>query len=129
MNNLPAPFGRYGLCFMRLLLKQFLAALCLLALVSGSTLSFAAMSASADEPCAHAHSQHGGAEPHKHHHQHGAGCLACCLGACAAIAALPAPSSVSSIIFTETAAAYWEATAMLNSRSIAPDPDPPRSPI
>src|SRR5690242_17873455 len=100
---------------MRLLLTRFLAILCVLALVSSSTVSFAALSAAPNEPCAHEHSQHAGAQPQKHHH-HGAGCLSCCLGACATVPALPAPVSVSPVIFTETAAAYWESAVRLDSR-------------
>ncbi|OYV34859.1 MAG: hypothetical protein B7Z80_20065 [Rhodospirillales bacterium 20-64-7] len=103
---------------MRLLLKRFMAILCVLAFVSASTASFAATGT-----CAHEHS-HAGTQ--QEHHHHDSGCLACCLGACAAVPALPSPVAVSPVIFTKGSAAYWESTARLDSRSIAPDPDPPR---
>jgi hypothetical protein len=103
---------------MRLLLKRFLAILCVLALVSASTASFAAPST-----CAHEHS-HAGTQ--QEHHHHDGGCLACCLGACAAVPALPSPVSVSPVFFTKGSAAYWEQSARLDSRSIVPDLGPPR---
>ncbi|MBN8902112.1 MAG: hypothetical protein J0H57_13855 [Rhodospirillales bacterium] len=108
---------------MRLLLKRFMAILCVLALVSAGTMSFAAASAAPNEPCAHEHS-HAGTQ-HEHHH-HDGGCLACCLGACAAVPALPSPVSVSPVTFTKGVVAYWEQSARLDSRSIAPDLGPPR---
>ena len=105
--------------------RRFLVILCTLALVSGSTISFAA-SVSAAEPCVHEHHQHGGVVPAQHDH-HGLGCLTCCQGACAAVAGLPTPSSVTAVIFAATAVTYWETDVSLSDRSIAPDPGPPRT--
>jgi hypothetical protein len=109
---------------MRLLLKRFLAMLCVLAFVSSGTTSVAA--ASPPDSCAHEHSHGAGAKPHDHAH-HGPGCLTCCLGGCTAVPALPGPLTSVPVTFAVTAAVYWEAVASLDSRSIAPDPGPPRS--
>jgi hypothetical protein len=108
---------------MRRRLKRFLAFLCVFALVSGGTISFAVAVAG---PCAHERGAHAGTLHHDHDH-HGAGCLACCLGACTVVPALPAPLSAGPVIFSVTAAAYWESAVALDSRSIAPDPGPPRT--
>lgn len=109
---------------MRRLLKQFLVILCVLALVSGGTISIAA--ANPADACAHEHSQGASAKPHDHAH-HGPGCLACCLGACTAVPALPGPLSVSPVIFATTTAFYGESAASLDNRSIPPDLGPPRT--
>jgi len=110
---------------MWLLIKRFLVILCVFAFVGGGTISFAAAT-SASEPCAHEHADHSGALPH-HHDHHGAGCLACCLGACAAIPDLPPRTSLSAVKFVVATAVYWEAAISLSDRSIAPDPEPPRT--
>jgi hypothetical protein len=110
---------------MRRLMRRVLVLVCVFALVSGSTISFAAATA-ASTPCAHEDSDQRGAAPH-HHDHHGAGCLACCLGACAAISALPDPVSTGDALFAVTVATYWEVAESLSSRSIAPDPGPPRT--
>jgi hypothetical protein len=109
---------------MWLLLKRILAILCMLALVSGSTASFAASVAAA--PCAHEHQHAGDATPHKHH---GAGCLSCCLGACVAVPDLPPRGAAIVVPLTPRIAAYWEPDFSLPGRSIVPDLGPPRSRI
>src|SRR3954466_4888954 len=106
---------------MRKWARYFLLILCTLALVSGSTASFAASFAA--DPCAHEHDA-GGTAPHKHH---GAGCLSCCLGACVAIPDLPPRDAADLVTFSAMSIAYWEAALSLPSRSIAPDLGPPRS--
>jgi hypothetical protein len=109
---------------MRKWARYFLLILCTLALVGGSTGSFAA--SSAIDPCAHEHGdKHAGdTAPHKHH---GAGCLSCCLGACVAIPDLPPRAAADLVTFTALPIAYWEAALSLPGRSIAPDLGPPRS--
>jgi hypothetical protein len=53
--------------------------------------------------------------------------MTCCLGAYIAIPDLP-PSLLSApVTFNQTQAVYWERLASLSSRSIRPDPGPPRS--
>lgn len=99
--------------------------LCVLAMVGGGTIRFAAAT-TASAPCAHEDSDHRGAVP-RHHDHHGAGCLACCLGACAAIPGLPARVSTGVVPLAVTVAVYWEAAESLSGRSIAPDPGPPRT--
>jgi hypothetical protein len=110
---------------MRRLARRFLMILCMLALVGSSTISFAA-SVTAIDPCAHEHGEHGGAVP-SHHDHHGAGCLACCLGACTATADLPPRPFITVAAFVATAVIWWEAGISLTGRSIAPDLGPPRT--
>jgi hypothetical protein len=109
---------------MRKWARYFLLILCTLALVGGSTASFAASFAA--EPCAHEHgNKHAGdTVPHKHH---GAGCLSCCPGACVAIPDLPPRDAADLVTFSTMSIAYWETDLSLPSRSIAPDLGPPRS--
>lgn len=107
------------------LARHFLIILSALALVSGSTMSFAASIASAN--CAHEHSEHGDAPGSQSHKHHGAGCLSCCLGACVAVPDLPSRTSVGMVPFAAIAVSYWEQAVSLSSRSIAPDPGPPRT--
>jgi hypothetical protein len=108
---------------MRQLARRFLLILCTLALVSGSTISFAASVAAA--PCLHEHSHQTGTPAH--HDLHGAGCLSCCLGACTAIPDLPPRFTISAAAFTATPVNYWETDDSLSGRSIAPDLGPPRT--
>jgi hypothetical protein len=106
--------------------RYFLILLCTLALVAGSTVSFAA-SVSPAPSCAHehGHADHPAPEPQKHH---GAGCLSCCLGACVAIPDLPLRAEAA-VLFTALPVLYWETNLSLPSRVIAPDLGPPRSQI
>ena len=108
---------------MRRLARYCLMLLCVLALIGGSTMSFAA--SLAPEPCAPTHSDQPGSGPD--HHKHGAGCLACCLGACIAIPDLPPRTALAATFFTSARVSYWETQAWLNGRSIRPDPAPPRT--
>ena len=111
---------------MRRLARHLLLMLCALALVSGSMMSFAAAAAApigATNPC-HEHEEQTDSKPLKHH---GPGCLSCCLGACAAIPAVPDRSSVTMIRFANSTIRYWQNDLFLPSRSIAPDPGPPRT--
>ena len=117
---------------MRLWARRFLLLLCALALVSGSSMSFAAMPASAiatspadAHPCGG--SEHDAAPDTKPHKDHGSRCLSCCLGACAAIPAVPDRSSVTTVLFAASTIRYWQTDRFLPSRSIAPDPGPPRT--
>jgi hypothetical protein len=112
---------------MRPFARYFMLILCTLALVGGGTVSFAA-SVAAATPCAHEHSHPADTSPQPHKH-HGAGCLACCLGACSAIPDLPHRASVGEVPFAATPVSYWETSSSLSSRSIAPDPAPPRTSI
>jgi hypothetical protein len=102
--------------------RHVLLILCALALVSGSTMSLAASVAA--ENCAHNHSHAPGSQPHQHHD---AGCLACCLGACVAVPGLPSRTALGAVSFSVTPVSYWEFGVSLSSRSIAPDPGPPRT--
>jgi hypothetical protein len=108
---------------MRHLARHFFLILCVLALVSGGTISFAAAVAT---PCPQEHSDHSGSVP-AHHDHHGAGCLACCLGACTAIPDLPPRFSLSAAAFTAKPVRYWETALSLSDRTIAPDLGPPRT--
>jgi hypothetical protein len=94
------------------------------ALVGGSTISFAAAVTAA--PCAHEHSDHPNNLP-AHHDHHGAGCLACCLGACTAIPDLPPRLSLSAAVFAAKSVSYWETAISLSDRAIPPDLGPPRT--
>jgi di/tricarboxylate transporter len=110
---------------MRPLAKRLLMIFCTLALITGSTISFAA-SVTALSPCAHEHAERGDAVP-AHHDHHCAGCLACCLGACSTAVGLPPPSFNSAAVFSATSVSYWETAVAFSGRSIAPDPGPPRT--
>jgi hypothetical protein len=109
---------------MRQLARRFFLILCTFALMSGSTISFAA--SVTDAPCAHEHSDHTGTVP-SHHDHHGAGCLACCLGACTAIPDLPPRLSLGAAAFSAQPVSYWETAVSLSERTIAPDLGPPRT--
>jgi hypothetical protein len=91
--------------------------------MGSSAMSFAASLVS--EPCAHQHGDQPGSGPD--HHKHGAGCLACCLGACIAIPDLPPRTVLAATFFAGTSVSYWETEVCLNGRSIRPDPAPPRT--
>jgi len=79
----------------------------------------------AGQPCPHDHEDMPGS-PHQHHHDHGAAaCLCCCLGACMGIPDLP-PRQMAAAVFTASAIVYWENGTRLASRSIPPEPAPPR---
>jgi hypothetical protein len=108
---------------MRRLARYGLVILCVLALASSSTTSFAAATADG-KPCTHDHGANGTSHPHKHH---GAGCLACCLGACLVIPDLPPRTFFAAVLFADTAVSYCESEALLDGRSIRPDPAPPRT--
>jgi hypothetical protein len=110
---------------MRRLPRYLLLILCTLALVGGSTISFAASITSA--PCAHDHSHQTGGTPA--HHDHHAGCLSCCLGACTAIPDLPPRVSLGAAVFSGMPVTYWETGVSLSDRSIPPDPGPPRTTV
>src|SRR4051794_14035739 len=110
---------------MRQWTQYFLLVLCTLALVGGSTISFAA-SLSAVAPCAHEHTPAGDTAPQPHKH-HSAGCLSCCLGACVAIPDVPSRAAAGLMPFTAVPAIYWEADISLSDRSIAPNLGPPRT--
>lgn len=99
--------------------------LCMLALVGGSAISLAASVASSSL-CAHEHGHHGGTVPAHHDHQ-GAGCLACCLGACSAVAGLPPLTFINAAAVAVTAVTWWEAGVSLSGRAVAPDLAPPRT--
>ena len=108
---------------MRLLMRQLLALVCVFALVGGSRISLASATTT---PCAHERSSHQGETPHPHDH-YGAGCLACCLGACVVIPDLAPSVSTGIAPSAVTVATYWEVAASRPGRSIAPDPGPPRT--
>jgi hypothetical protein len=115
---------------MRHLARPLLVILCALALAGSSTTGVAVAT-----PCVHEHNAPGytvdhaqsdGVAPANHNH-HGAGCLACCLGACAAMAGLPPRRIIASPAFAGMAVTWWETGVLLSGRSIAPDPGPPRT--
>ncbi len=108
---------------MRRLMRHLFLVFCTLALVSGSTISFAASVTAA--PCAHEHSDHSGNVPSHHHHD--AGCLACCLGACTAIPGLPPRLSLSAAAFAAQPVRYWDTAISFSDRAIPPDLGPPRT--
>jgi hypothetical protein len=105
------------------LARRFLLILCMLALLGGSTISFAASAAAAT--CADQHSHQTGTPAH--HDHHGAGCLSCCLGACTAIPDLPPRLTIGAAAFTATPVSYWQTGVLLSGRSIAPDLGPPQT--
>ena len=105
--------------------RRFFLILCALALIGGSTISFAA-TVTAAGPCAHEHSGQNGTAP-AHPDHHGAECLACCLGACAAMPGLPPRTSLTEAAFSAKTVTWWETGTALSGRSIAPDPGPPRT--
>ena len=110
---------------MRRLARYSLMIVCTLALIGGSTVSFAA---SLSVNCAHEHSHSGDTSP-DHHKHHGSGCLSCCLGACAAVPDLPPRTAAIMLSLTPRVIAYWEPDFSLPGRSITPDLGPPRSQI
>ena len=110
---------------MRRLIRHFLLILSALALVSGSTVSFAASLTEA--PCSHAQSHDDGDADHGPSKHHGGSCLTCCLGACLALPDLPQRSTLGVIGFSAAKVRYWEISASLPNRSIAPDLGPPRT--
>lgn len=115
---------------MRRLARRLLIILCALAFVGGGTISVAVAI-----PCVHEHSGHRHIADHAqshdgapaHHDHHSAGCLGCCLAACAAMASLPPRQVIAFPAFAAMAVTWWETAGLLSSRSIAPDPGPPRT--
>ncbi|MBN8901394.1 MAG: hypothetical protein J0H19_03595 [Rhodospirillales bacterium] len=106
--------------------QRFLLILYALALVGGSTISFAA-NASASEPCAHEHHQDAGAASHQHEHRQPAGCLTCCsMGACVAVPSLPPRTLAGDVRFSAMPVMYWDADVLFSGRSISPEPTPPK---
>ena len=109
---------------MRHLARHVFLILCVLALMSGSAISFAASGTSA--PCAHDHSDYAGGVSVLHDH-YGTGCVACCSGACTAIPDLPPRLSLKAAVFPAQPVSYWATAASLGDRIIAPDLGPPRT--
>lgn len=112
---------------MRRWARYFLSILCMLVLVGSSAISFAAASETPAASCPHEHVAHDedtDQQPPKHH---AAGCLSCCLGACAAIPTLPQRSSAGVAVFAAMAVSCWETGASLSGRVIPPDLGPPRT--
>ena len=108
---------------MRLVRRVFLV-LCMLTVMSGSTISFAASIRFA--PCLHEHSDYVGGVP-SHDGHNDTGCVACCFGACTAIPDLPPRLSLSVAVFAAHSVNYWETAVSLSDRMIAPDLGPPRT--
>ena len=111
------------LTVMRALTRFLLVIVCAVALVGGSTGSFAA---SVVVPCTHTNDDQQGTSPEPDQH-HGTGCLTCCLGVCVAIPDLPPRTPLGATRFVATSVAYWEIELSLFGRSIRPDPAPPRT--
>jgi hypothetical protein len=113
---------------MRRLAAKFLLLLGALAFLAGAPVAYAvAPPTVAGQPCPHEH-EHMPGTPHKHQHRHdhgAAACLCCCLGTCMGIPDLP-PRQMADAVFTASAIVYWETGTRLASRSIPPDPAPPR---
>jgi len=116
---------------MRRFAKRLLMILCTIALVGGSTISFAA-SVTAVDGCNHAtahagdHAKaHAGGVPLHHHDDHGVLCVARCAGA--VVGDLPTHPMLNAAAFSVAAVTYWQTEISLSNRSIAPDPDPPRT--
>jgi hypothetical protein len=110
------------------LVRHFVVISCALALICGSTLSFATMALTAVTACEHGIEQadHRGAHPLQHRADHGVACVTCCLGACTAVG-LPSHPLLKAAAFSVAMVAYWETAVSLADRSVAPDPDPPRT--
>src|SRR6267378_3113634 len=127
-RTLSRPAGCTSFCGMRRLATKFLLLLGALAFLAGAPVAYAvAPPAVVGQPCPHEH-EHMPGTPHKHqhHHDHGAAaCLCCCLGTCMGIPDLP-PRQMAAAVFTASAIVYWETGTRLASRSIPPDPGPPR---
>jgi hypothetical protein len=115
---------------MRRLARRLLMILCALAVVGGSTISVAVAT-----PCVHEHSASGRTVDHARndggaparHDNHGAGCLGCCVAACAAMAGLAPRPVINSPAFAGMAMTWWETGALRAGRSIEPDTGPPRT--
>ena len=104
--------------------RRLLLIVCALALVAGSTISFAASPASANEPCADQH-HHGVGSQHSDHHPNG--CLSCCsLGSCVAFPSLPPRTLAENVRFNAMPVMYWDAAVPLSGRSVTPEPTPPK---
>ena len=109
---------------MRRFARRFVMILCTLALMSGGMAGLAAPIPASSDHAQH----HGGAGPlHCHNEHHAAACLTCCLGACTVVADLPSRLMPDVSAFSVAAVTYWETDVFLSGRSIAPDPDPPRT--
>jgi hypothetical protein len=100
-------------------LRRILLILCAVSFVSGNIVSIAAPSAGSGEPCTHEHS--GGAQ---HHHD---GVDVCCLAACMAAPGLPPQAFTVAAPRRVGLVSYWSKSAILTTRTLAPDPAPPRS--
>ena len=127
---LPTASGSHSFFWgMRRLAAQFFLLLGALALLAGAPVAYAiAPPALAGEPCPHEHEHMPGPAHTKHQHQHdhgAAACLCCCLGACMGVPNLP-PSQTAGAVFTASTIVYWENGTRLPSRSIPPEPAPPR---
>jgi hypothetical protein len=115
----------------RRLATKFLLLLGAMAFLAGASVAYAVMPlAVAGEPCPHEHEHMPGPAHPKHQHQHqhndgAAACLCCCLGACMGIPDLP-PRQMAEAVLTASTIVYWDNGARLASRSIPPDPAPPR---
>jgi hypothetical protein len=113
---------------MRRRATKFLLLLGALAFLAGAPVAYAVGPPSmAGEPCPHEH-QHMPGTPHKHQHHNDPGaaaCLCCCLGACMGTPDVP-PRQMAAAVFTASTIVYWETGTRLASRSIPPDPAPPR---
>lgn len=105
------------------MLRQFLLMVCVFAIMGGTVGIAAAVTAA---PCAHEHSDHAGNLP-AHHDQHGAGCLACCLGACTPLPDVPPRPSLRGAVFSAKSVSYWETAESISDRVIQPDLGPPRT--
>jgi hypothetical protein len=97
------------------------------AFLSGGALGFAVPRASAAEPCPH---EYGRDADHHKQHQHpdsgAAGCLSCCcLGVCVTVQNIPMALNAEPAAAV-SAVSYWGTSVLLDGRSIAPDPGPPK---
>ena len=97
-----------------------------LALANGNAHFALHLAGAHSEPCPEGHAHHDGhTSPHDpHNSDKGSQCCCDCLG-CSPVAQLPAGLNATPLEFTSNR--YFDATtASLSSRTVPPEPDPPR---
>jgi hypothetical protein len=105
-------------------LNRFIFLCAMFALASSGLLMLGSSPAQAHDARLHTQTQ---SDRHHHNLADCPGCLACCLGACAGMPALPPHTLTLAVPAITMPIMYWLSDRMLPSRNIPPDPVPPRS--